>query len=208
MKAGDDKVGERILIPYLLNKSITKIDYIIVSHFDSDHVGGIITVIEKLNVDTVIISKQDKICENYERFVQVVNKRKVKIVFAKMGDRLKVENDLYFDFLWPSGEHVINDNILNNNSLVCNMHYNGFSVLFTGDIEKIAEEQILQSYKENYSKLRATVLKVGHHGSKTSSIQQFIERVNPKYALIGVGVDNKFGHPNNEIISRLKNMRN
>ena len=80
-------------------------------------------------------------------------------------------------------------------------------MLFTGDIEEIAERKILNNYKSNLSVLKATVLKVGHHGSKTSSIQEFIEAVKPKIALIGVGENNKFAHPNDDVIERLEKLR-
>ena len=80
-------------------------------------------------------------------------------------------------------------------------------MLFTGDIEEIAEKQILNEYRNDLNILNSTVLKVGHHGSKTSSTQEFINVVKPKIALIGVGENNKFGHPNDEVIKRLYNMR-
>ena len=79
-------------------------------------------------------------------------------------------------------------------------------MLFTGDIEEVAEKQILHNYK-NSRILDSTILKVAHHGSKTSSIQEFLELVKPKIALIGVGDKNKFGHPNNDVIERLQNLR-
>ena len=97
---------------------------------------------------------------------------------------------------------MIPDNILNNNSLVFKLEYKDFKMLFTGDIEKIAEEKLMQMYKKD--ELKADILKVAHHGSKTSSTEKFIETVNPKIVLIGVGVNNKFGHPNSDIINRLK----
>lgn len=79
-------------------------------------------------------------------------------------------------------------------------------MLFTGDIEEIAEKQILEEYK-NLNILKSTILKVGHHGSKTSSSQSFLEAVKPKIALIGVGENNTFGHPNDVVIERLTNLR-
>lgn len=79
-------------------------------------------------------------------------------------------------------------------------------MLFTGDIEEIAEKQILEEYK-NFDILKATILKVGHHGSKTSSSQEFLQRVKPQIALIGVGKNNTFGHPNNSVLKRLENLR-
>ena len=126
---------------------------------------------------------------------------------VEQGDRLKIEKDLYFDILWPSNSKLISENVLNNNSIVCKLHYKNFSCLFTGDIEEIAEKQILQEYKNNLQILNSTILKVAHHGSKTSSIQEFVDAVKPKVALIGVGKNNKFGHPNNDVIERIENIR-
>ena len=80
-------------------------------------------------------------------------------------------------------------------------------MLLTGDIEQIAEEKIIQEY-ENTNQLKASLLKVAHHGSKSSSIQEFLEQVKPKIALIGVGEKNTFGHPNDIVIQRLENLRN
>lgn len=87
------------------------------------------------------------------------------------------------------------------------LNYNDFSMLLTGDIEKIAEEQILDEYK-NINILKSTILKIAHHGSKTSSTQSFLERVKPRIALIGVGKNNTFGHPSDSVIKRLENLRN
>lgn len=80
-------------------------------------------------------------------------------------------------------------------------------MLFTGDIEEIAEKEILNGYKDNLSLVKAMILKVPHHGSKTSSTQELLEAVNPDFALIGVGRNNTFGHPNDEVIDRLKSLR-
>ena len=122
----------------------------------------------------------------------------------KLGNRVKIDESTYIDILWPDKD-LIHENILNNNSLVCKLNYKDISVLFTGDIEKVAEESILKKYDSN--QLNATILKVAHHGSKSSSIQEFIDAVCPKIALIGVGEKNKFGHPNDHVIERLENMR-
>ena len=99
---------------------------------------------------------------------------------------------------------MISQNAINNNSLVCKLVYKNFSMLFTGDIEKIAEEAILTKYLKNLGVLKSDVLKVGHHGSKTSSTTEFINAVNPKNAIIGVGENNKFGHPSDSIIENFK----
>lgn len=119
------------------------------------------------------------------------------------GQRIKIEKDLYFDVLWPSSNKVISENSINNNSLVCKMVYQKFSCVFTGDIEAVAEKAILEKYKGT-NILQATVLKVAHHGSKSSSTEEFINAVKPKIALIGVGEKNTFGHPNTGVLERLE----
>lgn len=159
----DYDVGKNILIPYLLDRGIKNLDYIVISHFDTDHVGGLLTVMEELKVDTVIISKQGEDSENYRKFGEMVKKKKIKVQVVRQGDRLKIENDVYFDILWPNNENLISENSLNNNSIVCKMCYKDFSILFTGDIEKIAEEHILKEYKNNLQILKSNVLKVAHH---------------------------------------------
>ena len=106
------------------------------------------------------------------------------------------------DILWPCLDNIINNNILNNNSMVCKLIYKNFSMLFTGDIEEIAEKAILEKYTDN-NILEANVLKVAHHGSKTSSTIDFLKTVSPKISLIGVGEDNSFGHPSKSTINNL-----
>lgn len=122
----------------------------------------------------------------------------------KAGDEIHIDKYTSIEILYPSKELKFDD--LNNNSIVCKLSYMDFSILFTGDIEKEAELEIVKKYN-NTNKLRANILKIAHHGSKTSSSKEFLEKVKPQYALIGVGKDNKFGHPNGEVIERLENLR-
>lgn len=116
---------------------------------------------------------------------------------------LYIEKNLYFQILWPDAKNVISENALNNSSLVFKLNYINYSMLFMGDIEEVAEKQILKKYKNNLEILKADVLKIPHHGSNSSSTKEFIEAVKPKIALIGVGENNKFGHPNEQVIERL-----
>jgi len=197
-------VGKNTLIPYLLDRGITKLDYIIISHFDSDHVGGLLTVIKELKVKKIIISKQGEDSENYKEFLKIVKEKRIKVQVVREGDILRIEKNINFEILWPQ-DVLISENILNNNSIVMKLNYNNFSMLFTGDIEQIAEEQIVKKYL-NTNKLNSTIIKIAHHGSKTSSIKDFLGLVKSKIALIGVGKDNNFGHPNLEVLQRLENM--
>lgn len=199
-------VGEKTLLPYLLKKKIHKLDYVIISHFDSDHVGGILTILEELNVKQVLIPKQVEYSENYNKFLDIVKKRNIKVKIVGEGNTINIDKNTYLDILWPE-EKQITDNVLNNNSLIVRLCYKNFKMLFTGDIEEIAEQRLLQKY-ENTEKLTADILKVAHHGSKSSSIAEFLEKVNPRIALIGVGKNNKFGHPNAGVLDRLNMLRN
>lgn len=97
--------------------------------------------------------------------------------------RIDIEKDLCFDVLWPNSEKIIRENNINNNSLVCKIVYQKFSILFTGDIEQIAEKAILEKYRDT-NILKSTILKVGHHGSKSSSTEEILNVVKPKIALI------------------------
>ena len=195
-------VGKSIVLPYILDKGYTKVDYIFISHFDQDHVGGILTILKELKVGRVFIPRQEENTDNYQKFLKNIKDKKIKVNVVEAGDVINVERDLYIKVLWP-GKEQIRENILNNNSMVLKLNYNKFSMLFTGDIEEIAEKQILKKYKYS-NNLSSTILKVAHHGAKTSTTKKFLDKVNPKISLIGVGKNNKFGHPSDIILNRLK----
>lgn len=140
----------------------------------------------------------------YEKFLELVREKNINLKCVEAGNKVNIEKNLYFDVLWPYSKRMISENAINNNSLVCKLVYKNFSILFTGDIEKIAENEILDMYSNRLYLLKSNILKVAHHGSKTSSIKEFVERVSPQYALIGVGKNNKFGHPSDGTIKNLK----
>lgn len=158
---------------------------------------------QELKVKNVVLSKQFEDSINYQEFIKIVKEQKIKVHILEAGQRIKIEKDLYFNVLWPISENAISENGINNNSLVCKLKYKSFSMLFTGDIEEIAEKAILERYKDTNT-LKSTILKVAHHGSKSSSIEAFLNAVKPQIALIGVGEKNTFGHPNSDVLERLK----
>lgn len=200
-------VGNKVLLPYLLDRRIKKIDFIIVSHFDADHCQAFETVIDNINVRKVVVCKQSMITQEYLNIINKCKKKNIKIIVVERGDKLKIDKRTEFEILHP-GERFLDDGKggLNANAIVCKMNYklnNGkiFSILFTGDIEVEAEKELEQVYGK---KLKADILKVAHHGSKTSSREKFIKLVSPKIALIGVGENNKFGHPADITLERLE----
>lgn len=200
-------VGNKVLLPYLLDRRIKKIDFIIVSHFDADHCQAFETVIDNINVRKVVVCKQSMITQEYLNIINKCKKKNIKIIVVERGDKLKIDKRAEFEILHP-GERFLDDGKggLNANAIVCKMNYklnNGkiFSILFTGDIEVEAEKELEQVYGK---KLKADILKIAHHGSKTSSREEFIKLVSPKIALIGVGENNKFGHPADITLERLE----
>ncbi len=152
-------IGKNTLLPYILDRGYTKIDYVILSHFDTDHVKGAFTIMENLNVENIIIGKQFEICENYKKFLEIVYNKKINVIVAELGQKIKIEKDIYINILWPGENEQILENSINNNSLVFKLIYKNFSLLFTGDIEKIAEKEILN---KNIN-LKANILKIAHH---------------------------------------------
>lgn len=190
-----------VLFQYVLDRRINKIDYIIISHFDSDHCNGLIEIIEKMRVENIVMSKQSKESEEYKKILEIIKQKNIKVSSVKAEDKIIIEKNLYTKILNPAEKFEFQD--LNNNAIVAKLVYKNFSMLFTGDIEK-AEENLAKKYK---NELKSTILKVAHHGSKTSTSEEFLKYVEPQIALIGVGENNKFGHPNQITIEKLKNIR-
>jgi len=197
---GSFDVGENTLFPYLLDRGIIIIDYICISHFDSDHCQGFIYLLENMKIKNIVLSKQYEATSNFEKIMEISAKKKVNILKVEAGDILKIDKFVKFRILSPFQE--LTDDI-NDNSIVMKLQYNNFSCLFTGDISKSVEQNLVKEYG-NY--LKSDVLKVAHHGSNSSSDGNFIELVSPEITLIGVGKNNKFGHPTNDVIELLENI--
>lgn len=176
----------------------------IISHYDSDHCDAILYLLEKIKIKQIIIGKQFEESKNYKKFIEIIKNKKIKVRVVQINEKINIEKNVYFDVIWPDEKNVISENNINNNSLVLKLNYKNFSALFTGDIEKQAEQKILKNIDNKI--LRAILIKVAHHGSKTSSTEEFIKMVNPRIALIGVGPKNKFGHPSNKTIQLLQSI--
>ena len=124
-----------ILLPYLLDRRIKTIEYIIISHFDSDHCNGLIKVIEKLKVKNIIISEQAYLSQEYINIANIINKSKIEVIKVKQGDKLRIDKDINIDILYPTEKLEYTD--LNNNSIVAKISYNQFSIMFTRRYRKI-----------------------------------------------------------------------
>ena len=197
----DFDIGQNTMLPYILDKGYNKIDYVIISHFDNDHCGGLLYIMQEIKIGKILIGKQWEDCDNYKKFIQLVKDKKIKVNILEAEDNFYIGKNLKLEIIWPYSKNVIESNAINNNSLVFKLIYKNFSMMFTGDIEEIAEKAIIDKYQ---NKLKANILKIAHHGSKTSSTLDFLNATNPKTAIIGVGKNNKFGHPSDITIDNLE----
>jgi len=188
-------VGTQILLPYLLNRGVRVIDYVIISHFHSDHTNGLVAVFENISVRNVVISRQSSYTREYEVIMEVLERNNIPILIVEAGNRIILDNYTYIDILHP-GERLIPDNMrgINNNSIVCRLVFGEFSMIFTGDIEDLGEIELVRRYGST-GMLESTILKVAHHGSGTSTTQEFVDSSRPQIAVVGVGRNNQFRSP-------------
>lgn len=189
-------ICEKELTSYIDSLNITKFDYIIATHAHEDHIGSMDAVIKKYDVEKILFSKHTTTTKTFENFAIAVKDKGLKLYAPTVNEEF-IFQDSKFIVLAPNSSKY--DDI-NNYSIVIKLIYNDTSYLFTGDAESLSEKEML----ENNLDLSADVLKIGHHGSKSSTSQDFLNAVNPKYAVISVGKDNDYGHPKASVMNRLK----
>lgn len=196
---GERVAGDRVVIPYLKDRGVKKIDIVFLSHSHSDHMDGLIPVIETLPVGLAIIPRIPFTDSAYNGFLHLLNNRNIPVVRAYRGHIIEVERDIYIEVIHPGEKAIIGTNSdLNNNSIVFYLYYKDITMLFTGDIEKEGEHFIRNLL------IDCDILKVAHHGSVNSTTTAFLNRTNPQVAVISTG-KNRYGHPHDEILRRLKN---
>ena len=189
--AGENDKGSQVW-SYLKNQNITKLDYVIGTHPDSDHIGGLDVIIYKFDCDNVFMSSYKKDTKTYDDVVQAAKNKNNKITYPKPGDTYQL-GEAAFTIIAPNDKYEDS----NNASIGVYLKYGDTSYLFTGDAEYEAEEDIL---KKGFM-IDADVYKAGHHGSRTSSSDEFLEAVTPKYVVVSCGEDNSYGHPHAAILN-------
>jgi competence protein ComEC len=192
--------GASPLLRFLRRRGIEYIDVMLLSHAHADHLGGLVDVMEALPVGMLIDPVIEYETKLYQRFLSLSKPKEIIKVQGKSGLVLKIGKGLLLEFFSP-GEFIEGKSNLNNQSLVFKLSYEDQSILFTGDIEWETEKVLVERFKE---KLKATVLKVAHHGSRTSSSQLFLKQVSPDWAVISCGEDNAYGFPHRTALRRLK----
>lgn len=190
--ASTNEMGNRV-VKYLNDLGIKKIDYLVGTHPHEDHIGGLDNVIKNFDIGTIYMPNVVATTKTFEEVIDAISAKKLKVTSPKTGDKFTVGN------AECEVMSIRNDkDDYNNCSIVIKMDFNNVSYLFTGD----AEESVESSRKWPH----IDVLKVGHHGSNTSSSKKFLEQIKPEVALISVGQGNTYGHPTQATLKRLSNI--
>jgi competence protein ComEC len=196
-----ETMGERVVIPFLLDQRVFTLDYVISTHIDADHSSGLKDVLETIDVKTVLIPAHFEEGA-YDDFFELAERKEIKIQKVYTGHRLKMAGDTQIDFYNPPvQDRFAGDS--NENSVVCKLTYKKSNILFTGDISSEVEKAICNDQRS----IQAQVLKVAHHGSGYSSDIQFLEYIQSQVAVISVG-KNLYGHPQTAVLQRLQETGN
>ena len=196
--AGNNDDGT-IVVAYLKQQGVQTIDYLIGTHPHEDHIGGLDNVIRNFNISQIYLPKITNTTKTYEDVLLAIKAKGLKITTAQAGKKIIDQNNLQADFVAPVGSKYES---LNNWSVVTKVQYEDTTFIFAGDAEAEAEVEMLASGVS----LKADVLKIGHHGSRTSSSMPFLKAVSPMYTVISVGKGNDYGHPHPETLSKLSQL--
>ena len=182
------------------------IDLVILTHPEADHLNGLIEVLKRYQVGAIITSGVVRNTEQYKQWVEIIKEKNISVYIAKANGEIDFNNDIRVKILYPL-ENMLGKELSdsNNSSIVAQLVYHNFEILFTGDIEKSVENKLISN--PSASGLNSDILKIAHHGSKTSSGEEFLKAVNALMAVIEVGKDNKYGHPHQEVLDRLVNQK-
>ena len=190
---GEIRQGRRVILPYLKKRGIRKLDTVVLTHAHSDHVGGLVEILRNLEVGLVVDSGYPHTTDLYMELLEVIEETKIDYRMVRRGQELIGYADVEIKFLNPPHPfHEGSGSDANNNCIVLRVKFGEVEILFCGDIEEEIESELSGFYG---SEIASEVIKVPHHGSKTSSSLEFVREVNPDIAVISVGRNNRFGHP-------------
>ncbi len=175
------------------------LDIVIATHPDQDHVGGLPLVMERFRVHGVMTTETVADTGAYRAFMESVERASAHHVIARTGTRIILDEDVVLEILFPDRDTTGWDT--NTSSIVAKLTYGDVSFLLTGDAPASIEQYLLGTTGRN---LQSTVLKLGHHGSKTSSSREFVSIVDPRYAIVSAGKKNSYGHPSPEVVSLMQ----
>lgn len=192
---GGDEDAQHIVKNYLKRKKVKSLDIIIATHPDTDHIGSLDYIVENFSVKSIYMPEQSVDSESYINLVNSCNSKKLTPEYLYKGDNINIEKNIDINVLSPS--YIQGDNNLN--SIVFTLDFNQNSFLFTGDAEEENESDIINSFDLDY----VDFLKVGHHGSNSSTTDEFLEETSPDVAAISCGYKNSYGHPHKQTLENL-----
>lgn len=191
---GGVKGAGQQIVSYLKELGINKLDIVVATHPDADHIGGLIPVLDNMTIEQFYDSGKVHTSQTFEEMLTRIDEKNIPYHVPKIGDDIEFDKDVNVKVLNANDQATDN----NDASIVLKMTYGNVSFLLTGDAGVALEKEMLQ-----YD-VKATVLKAGHHGSNTSSSEEFIQAVKPEVTILSYGEDNKYGHPHAEIVDRLQ----
>ena len=203
-------VGEYRILPFLRYNGIDKLDYIIMTHSDDDHISGLTEIINQsdkgdIHVDNMIIPNPSDKCKDasYNDMVSLCKEKNIKTQFINTGDKIY---DKYIDMTCLNPSKNFESESANAYSTVISLIYGKNSYIFMGDVEKEGEEDVLNILSSSDADIfpdRYDVLKIAHHGSKNSSSEKLLQELSPALSVISCGKNNRYGHPHKELLERL-----
>ncbi|MDY7040141.1 MAG: ComEC/Rec2 family competence protein, partial [Chloroflexota bacterium] len=194
--------ANEVIIPALHAHGYGQLDYLVATHPDQDHIGGLVTVLQEIPVGHAMLTGQEHTTQTYEAFLLEISRLKnagqLTPIQTRRGTSLELDPALKVEVLAP-GDDVVETTDTNNASIAIRLTYGAVSFLFTGDAEDEEEDWILN----RGGSVRSQILKISHHGSQTGTSDAWLNAVSPEVAVISVGADNRYGHPSSQVIERL-----
>jgi competence protein ComEC len=197
MKTDRRSIGEAVVSEYLWWRGLATVDYVLATHADADHIDGLNDVLRNFSVDAALVARSPASDPEYAKFAQTLSTTNTHVATIQAGDSIRF-GDVLFEVLWPHASAQPNEPSRNNDSIVLRIILRNRSILLTGDIEKSGEIALVAAGKD----LRADVVKVPHHGSRSSSTPPFVAATKPSVAIVSVGQYSMFGHPHPEVVER------
>ncbi len=197
--AGDQRSG-RVVASYLRAQGVRQIDVLVGTHPHSDHIGGMPEVIKSFPVAQVYDSGRVHTSKTYEEYLKLIDAKNIPFALARAGDAIRLGSQVSVQVLWPDSPRTVLDyGDLNESSIVLLLAYKDVAFLFTGDAGIKSEQKFLAKVPRG----QIQVLKVGHHGSRSSTGVELLQATRPQVAVIMCGADNPYGHPHNQVTERL-----
>ncbi len=190
---GPPQAGKKV-VHYLKKHGIKKLDLVVATHPDIDHIGGLITVMKHIKIDKILDSGKLHTTRRYAKYIQEIVKQEIPISITKLHEKIPLDPSIHIQVLNTFKKSRTN----NQSSIVLKMSYNNVDFLFMGDVEMEQEQEIIKKVDE-----QTEIVKVAHHGSNTSTSLSFLQAVRPKTAILTYHKDNRYGHPVDRVIDHL-----